>query len=258
MALIGPLVALEAIVSATGLVHPAVYEGLVPAHYVAESRGQDAVSLVLGIPALLVGLAGVRRGRLASAVLTIGALLYIAYVSVIYAYGGVANVLYFAYVACLGLACFATWRVGSLVDLETVGALFLRPPLTKSVAVFLWLESLLLLLVWGGLGAAAIAAGAPSEANTILVTDLAFVIPGFILAGVWLWQRRPHGVVLAGSALVLNVILNASIAAGQLMRLFHGIEPAWPLAGMFGFLGAASLALAIWFFRSFEERDDYG
>lgn len=238
------LIALEAVVAAVGVARPEVYDGLVPSHYIAESRGQDLTTLLLGLPTLLLGLRTLRRAPLAGTALAAGALLYVAYVSIIYAYGGVANVLYFGYVGALGLSAFATWRVLTQVDLGAVRPRWDELP-RRSVALFLWLESALLVVVWSGLGVTAIAQGSASEANTILVTDLAFVIPGFVLAGVWLWRKDPRGLVAAGTAVVLNIVLNASIVAGQLMRLSRGIEPAWPLAVMFGALGLIASGLGL-------------
>jgi hypothetical protein len=249
-ALIVPLVVVEAVVSAVGAFVPEVYEGLVPPHYVAESRGQDLVSLVVAVPLLLLGLWRLRSGRPEAVMKTSGALLYVAYVSVLYAYGGVANPLYFGYVAALGLSVFGAWQVGSSVRIAPADAPGRLP--TRTTAVFLWVVAVLLLLIWGGMGVAAIEAGAPSEANTILVTDLAFVIPLFVLAGTWLWRRRPRGAVLGGSLLVFNVVLNASIVVGQAMRPVHGFEPSWGLGGFFAAIGLVSAALAVPFLRRAE------
>lgn len=247
-AIVVPLALLEAAVSAVGVARFDVYEGLVPPHYIAESRGQDLVSLLIAVPLLGVGLRGLRRARPWATMLTAGALLYVAYVSILYAYGGVANPLYFGYVACLGLSAFGLWRVWSRAELRAFEGVAASVP-RRTVAVFLWIVSALLLVIWGGMGAAAIGEGAPSEANTILVTDLAFVIPGFVLAGAWLWRGRAEGALLGGSALSLNVVLNASIVAGQAMRPVHGFEPSWALGGFFAAIGLISLALLVPFLR---------
>jgi hypothetical protein len=250
MILIGILLVLLVITAVTGLLFPFVYEGLVPAHLIPESQGQDAVTLFLAVPLLLVAMRWLWQGQMRGTIVAAGTLAYTSYVYIIYAYGGVANGLYFAYVASLGLSVYGLIAV--LVQAQTAQ---LPPDAAdriprRAIAIFNWTISALLVVVWGGLATSAIVTRVPSEANLILVTDLAFVIPALVLAGIWLWQRQVWGVLLSAALLVMLVVLMLSITAGQIMKFAQGFEPAWGLVGLFGGIAVGALILTGLTFRS--------
>ncbi len=248
--LIVTLLPLLLVTSAGGLFFPQLYVGVVPAHLIPESQGQDAVTLFLAVPLLLLALRWLRAGDVRGPIVAAGTLGYTAYISIIYAYGGVANWLYFAYIACLGLSVYGMLVVllptpPPAVDAEQLPC--------RAVAIFSWVISLLLTVVWAGLAIMAMAAREPSEANAILVTDLAFVIPALLLVGAWLWQKRPYGVLLGGVILVLLLVLTLSIVTGQLMKIAQGFAPQWFLMGLFGAIAAGALLLAAPTFRGLAE-----
>lgn len=244
------LLPLLAATAASGLFFPKVYAGVVPSHLIPESQGQDAVTLFLAVPLLLLALRWLRAGDVRGPIAVAGTLGYTAYVYIIYAYGGVANWLYFAYIACLGLSVYGLTAV--LVQTPPP-ALDLDQLPRRAMALFNWAISALLVVVWAGLATTAIAAREPSEANAILVTDLAFVIPALVLVGVWLWQKRPYGVLLGGVMLVLLVVLTLSIVAGQIMKIAQGFTPQWFLVGLFGVIAVGALVLVVPTFRRLAE-----
>ena len=238
------------ITAVAGLFVAGTYDGFVAPLHLAESQGQDATTLFVGLPLLTVALLWTRRGAVQGPILWAGAMGYFLYIYLIYAYGGVYNWLFFAYVAVCGLSLFALIGILLGIDVEQVTDKVAATMPTRWIAGFFAGTALLLTLMWGGLALAAMAAGETADANVIIVTDLIAVIPAFALTAVWLWQGRAWGYVLSGVLFVQAVTLGMSIVAGQLVALIKGVEPAWGLAGFFLAFTVLGLGLAILYFRN--------
>ncbi len=234
----------------TGLFYPQIYTGLVPEHLIPESQGQDAITLLLAIPLLFQALRWLGRRDLRGSILAAGVLGYTAYVYIIYAYGGVTNWLFLAYIACLGLAASGLSAIQRDVRAFSVPSDIGESLPRRTVALFFWAISLLLAVLWIALAVNSSIARVPSEANLIIVTDLAFVIPALTLSGLWLWQARPEGVLLGSSLLVLLAVLMLSIVVGQGLKIMQGFVPQWGLVALFGAMAVGAIWLTIPVFRA--------
>src|ERR1700682_427511 len=96
------LVPFVALAAGTGLLVPGFYRDA-PA-WVSQARGQDLVTLVVGVPLLVVGLIGARRGSVRCLLLWLGAVGYIAYAYATYAFATHFNPLFLVYVLNFGLS----------------------------------------------------------------------------------------------------------------------------------------------------------
>ncbi|MCB0071641.1 MAG: hypothetical protein KDE20_09300 [Caldilineaceae bacterium] len=238
------------ITAAAGLFVAGTYDNFIAPLHLAESQGQDATTLFVGLPLLIVALLWTRQGAVQGPILWAGAMGYFLYIYLIYAYGGVYNWLFFAYVAVCGLSLFALIGILLGIDAEEVARRVTPTMPTWWIAGYFAGTALLLTLMWGGLAFAAMAAGETADANVIIVTDLIVVIPAFALAAVWLWQGLAWGYVLSGVLFVQAVTLGISIVAGQLVALIKGVEPAWGLAGFFLAFTMLGLVLALLYFKN--------
>src|ERR1700730_3302705 len=99
------LVPFAALAAGTGLLAPGFYREAPT--WASQARGQDLVTLVVGVPLLVVGLIGARRGSVRCLLLWLGAVGYIAYAYVPYAFATHFNPLFLVYVLNLGLAAYA-------------------------------------------------------------------------------------------------------------------------------------------------------
>ncbi|HKJ93303.1 MAG TPA: hypothetical protein VJ957_09045, partial [Longimicrobiales bacterium] len=97
--------------SLAGLLVPGLYRD--PAVLRPQLYGQDVVTLFVGLPLLLAGMAGLARSSLRRRVLWLGALGYLIYTYATYAFGAVWNPLFLAYAALLGLSTY-TFVLGLL------------------------------------------------------------------------------------------------------------------------------------------------
>jgi carboxyl-terminal processing protease len=223
--------ALVAVSSLGGLLSDSTYLDFTSSLHMAESQGQDLVSLVVALP--LLGLAAQRAGRGETGAIAVwaGALAYLAYVQVLYAFGGVYSSFFLAYVVALGLAGFTLGRLA--IHGAGVEPAQSHPAQSGRVAWFFWLTSALLAFVWVVMALRGISDGEAVDANAIIVTDLVAVLPISIMAGLGLWQRRRWAPTLAAAVLVFDAVLGLSILAGQFTAYARGIDPSWTLGLIF-------------------------
>lgn len=182
---------------------------------------QDAVILLVAVPALAIGLRYAMRGSLRGRVVWLGALAFMTYVWTSIAGQVAFNEFFLGYVVLFALSLFTL--VGGVVhtDAEAVHRA-LDGGLSNSLyAGFLALVAAGLALLWlSELVPATVAGTAPpvleelgSGAAHTYVLDLGVVVPALAIAAVRLHQDRPWGYVFAGVLLVMAAILAPSLAA---------------------------------------------
>jgi len=93
--------------SAVGVFHPGIFRD--PAVTAGNARGTDVAILAIAIPTLLASMVLTARGSLRAQIVWLGALSYIVYNAVFFAYGAHFNALFRVYAAMLSLS------VGSVV-----------------------------------------------------------------------------------------------------------------------------------------------
>jgi hypothetical protein len=238
------------IAAGAGIFVESTYVDFVKPLHLAESQGQDVTTLFFGVPLLLLGMLFAQRGSLRGLLIWAGAAGYLLYANLIYAYGGVYNELFFLYVAACGLSLFTLIGLLGKLDVAAISdCVGPRLPVRRTVAYFL-VTALLLTVMWGAMAADSIAKTQIADANVIIVTDFICVIPAFVLAAIWLLQRKAWGYALSGVMFAQAVTLGISIVAGQIVGLLKGLELSWGLAGFFLVFTLIGLAIGILFFRS--------
>jgi hypothetical protein len=249
--LAGILAVLMLVTAFAGTFFPTIYSDFTHPQRVAESQGQDVVTLFIALPLLLVAVRLTRRGDARGPLFWVGALGYTLYVYLIYAYGGLYNIFFPLYVAIMGLCIFSIIGVLNGVDAEAVHARVKATAPRRFVAAYFIGTVLLLTFIWGTAVVNAIVTKTPDEGTLIYVTDLAFVLPVFALGGVWLWQRQPWGDLLAGVMLVKAVTLGLSIAGGQIIAYAQNVGGDLFLALFFAAFTIVGLVAAGLYFRHY-------
>lgn len=243
-----PIAALVALVSLGGLVSDAY------AHetgaWAAEAIGVDCFDLVVTVPALAICGWGARAGAYRWRVLLAGCYAYTVYEMAIYAFAVHFNALFLIYCATLGLAGYAL--AGLAVELAGQVERVERRA-SRLGGGFLVGIGVAFALLWLGEDVPAVLHDQPSKAlsetglftNPVHVIDLAFVLPAHVVAGVWLWRRRPAGELLGAIALSFDVVMAASI--GGMMVAMHATgaqASAAVIAAMLVVSAATALVLA--------------
>jgi hypothetical protein len=241
--------------------------GFVPGLYrdrqlvIAQSHGFDVGDLV-AVVVLGLGVAWSARGSVRGRVVTIGALGYLLYSFVTYAFLIVLNPATLLYIAVLGFGgwSFLTGLAG--LDAQEAEAMFVSRPLRRATAVFLlviaslfaltWLREILGSVVSGRLPPGLAAAGWPMSPPYVL--DLGFVIPVSVFTAVRLLRGQVGGAWLAVSLLVFLPVLSVSVLLMTVFMAADGQALQLPLVAVFGVVAAASTALALLALRTREQK----
>lgn len=217
----------------------------------ATTKGTDAITLVLGVPALALTLRLYRRGSLRGGLLLLGTLVYFLYVYASVALGNAYNELFLVYIALFSASLFAVVLVFTTVDRQTLSAHFLASIPRKGPAVFMFASGLITAVVWLGPLISALLANKPPDrldGSTTAITDvldIGIITPTALLAGLLIWRRQVLGYLIAFALLVLELALAPMIAAQSVSQLSAGIalstgEIVGPVSG---FVVLALLAL---------------
>ncbi len=209
------------VASAVGVFAPGVFRDA--AMTAGNARGTDLAILAVALPTMLLAMRQTARGSLRAPIVWLGALAYVLYNAVFFAYGAHFNALFLLYAATLSLALWSVVALLRVVDVEAVRAGFAPNTPIRLVAGYLLLTTALFALLWlKDILPAIVANGAPASlkgtgmvTNPVEMTDFAFGFPLAVLSAVWLWQRRAWGYLLAGAFLVYGVLEAVSVAADQ-------------------------------------------
>jgi hypothetical protein len=189
------------------------------------------------------------RGSLRAQIVWLGALAYVLYNSVFFAFAMTFNVLFLLYVVMFSLALWSLVVLLLRVDAGGLRAHFAPSTPVRPIALYLLIIAALFALVWLKDILPAIVAntrpagleGTKMLTSPVQVLDLSITLPMCVLGGIWLWQRRSWGYLLAGLLLTMLVIESVSIATDQVFGHVH--DPAAPLGAVPLFVVLALIGL---------------
>lgn len=169
-------------------------------------------------------------GKFAKARLVlVGLLGYFVYNYAFYLFGAFFNVLFLLYVGVVALGLFSLIRL--LVTLP-ISQFQTTSNSIRFVAAYLFLITLMLLLVemppiWSFLTTGMlpdIVVKTAHPTSVVYALDLTVVVPICLVAAVWLWQKKPWGVVLAAIMLVKGMGYGLVLCAGTLLLANRQID----------------------------------
>lgn len=210
------------------------------ASIIATDRGTDLFTLVVVVPVLVVSMLYSRRGSPRAQVVWLGLIAWVAYNYIVYAFGLNFTRVSLVYVAIMSLAIFTLVLVIRRVDSDSLRPQFRPSLLGRVVAAYLWLVGAIFSLLWlsdtipaslSGTVPARLAA-LQATSNPVEVNDLAVIIPTLVLAGIWAWQRKPVGYLLAGVMLGLATVTMTALLPGGPIFGSQTMEPVYPLVAV--------------------------
>jgi hypothetical protein len=237
-----------AIASLAGFI-PGVYRD--PKIVIAQSHGFDIGDLI-AVLILGLGLAWSARGSVRGRLVATGALAYLLYSFVTYAFLIVLNAATVLYIAVLGFGVWSFITGFATVDDQVVDELAAGHLYRRLTAGFMIVIAALFALTWlreivgsvisGHLPAGIAAAGWPM--NPPYVLDLGFVIPVAVLSALRLLRGKPGGGRLAVPLLIFLSLLSISVLLMTVFMAIDGQPLAMPLIVLFVVALAVSAALA--------------
>ena len=227
---------------------------------VAQAIGQDAITLIIALPALLIAAFLTSRGSQRARLIWLGGLIYVVYTYASYAFGIRFNPLFLIYIALLGCSTYAL--IGGLATTDWAGikAGFTERTPVRAVSIFLLVIAGLFYLIWLSEAVPASLTGIPPQSvkddgtptNVVHVLDMAWLLPALVITAVSLWRKNPIGYALA-AALLANLGFLALAILAMIMFEARGGEPVViPQVVIFITLFIVSLSMLIWHLRGME------
>jgi hypothetical protein len=239
---------LVALTSLLGLLTPWPYQAET-ADWVMQARGQDIGNL-LAVAVLVVSAIMMRSGSASAWQVLVGALLYLLYAYIVYAFALHFGRLFIAYVAVLGLVVYTL--IVALTHMPQPA----RHPSGAAKVFAAWVligTGALFALLWlSEVVPATISGEAPANletvgliVNPIHVIDLSVVLPGMIIVGVLALRGHRTGLLWLAPTLVFSVLMGTSIVAATTVILLSGDTTAIVPMMLVSVVVGASLAAAI-------------
>jgi hypothetical protein len=190
----------------------------------------DLITLVIGIPVLLISIMMYRRGSLKGGLVLTGALSYFLYTYASMGFGAAYNNLFLVYIIIFAASLDGLILALLAFDLKSFPSHFGGGLPRKGIGIFLIVSGIILGLIWLMLSIlpALLANTAPIEAYyyttfTTGIIDIGIVAPALILSGVFIRRGTSFGYLLASTMLIFTCILGANLTAAGIIQVLNGV-----------------------------------
>lgn len=220
----------------------------------SQLRGNDLVTLVVAVPALVVALIQAAKGVVRWQLVWLAMLGYMLYNYIFYLYGAAYNSFFLLYVVLLTLSIFALVIALSKVEIEALRRSFGNATPVKAISGYMlfialvlggmWLSQYFGYLIGGQVPPVIAKAGAST--SVVFATDLALLVPCMGLGAVWLWQRQGWGYLLAAIMMIKGATYTLALLAMGLFAALNGtLGEDWILLPLWGALCAGCLVVTV-------------
>lgn len=225
----------------------------------AQQQANDLVTLVVGLPLLIISTISSLRGSMRGRLLLTGTLGFFLYtymsMSMLTAY----NSLFLIYVALFSLSLYAFILSMMSFDLEDLKGRFSERLPRGWIAGLLFVVGGFLALAWlGRIGAPLLQGSIPALENTttlvIQAMDLGLVVPLAILSGVLLLRGSAWGFLLASVALLKGVTLGLAVSTMSVNMALRGVGEGLGIMVPFLAITVLNIVMAIVLLRNVEPR----
>jgi hypothetical protein len=224
-------------------------------------KGNDLITLLLGVPILVMTMIFSRYGSRKALLVWMGILDYMLYSYAFYLFGATFNWFFLLYAALLSLSMFALLFGLTNLDASHISRGANPGMPVKWIAAYMLFVAVGLTLIYviqslgfiftGRVPAIVALTGHPT--SIVFALDLTLVVPFLILGGIWLVQRKPWGFILAGIYTVKGPLYTLVLTAGSLWAANAGVEGAGAEAPLWVTLTILGLIACILFYRNIRE-----
>jgi len=217
--------------------------------------GNDLVTLVVAVPTLIIALVLSRRGSQRAQLLWLAMLNYMLYNFAFYLFGAAFNWFFLIYVTLFTLSTLAFIFGLVNIDVNQISQRFRSRTPVKWISVYLLLVAIGLSTMYiiqslnfistGQLPDIVIKSGHPT--SLIYALDLSLLVPIFMIGGIWLWQRKPWGYVLASISMVKGTTYTLVLTVVSLWGAITSVPgaadeiPLWLVLTIIGLIGSLFL-----------------
>ena len=192
---------------------------------------QDYVTLFIGIPLLILGLWGYRKGSIRHHFLLTGVVGYFFVTYLFYMAMAMFNELYLVYVTLMGLTFFALIHLITSAELRSSISSFSSKTPVKFTGGFLIFNAFAIGMMWLGRIVPPLLDGSVypqgvQHYTTMIVQgfDLGLLLPISFVSGRLLMQKKPVGYLTATPYIVFLAILMTALTAKIIAMGIHGVN----------------------------------
>ncbi|HYE09754.1 MAG TPA: hypothetical protein VEF53_06205 [Patescibacteria group bacterium] len=226
----------------------------------AQGIAQDVVTLVLGIPMLLISLVLARKNLLKGRLLLLGTVSYFLYAYISYSFLSMYNSLFLVYVMLMSLSLFTFILCIMSIDVEALKSSFSTKLPVKFIGGFQIFIAFILLMLWlGKIVPSLISDTTPIglEHYTTLVIqamDLGIIVPVALLSAILLMKRRPFGYLLSSIVMIKGLTMLTAITAMIIGQVLAGVEVGIVEMTIFPIINLIAIYCLVIVLRNVEEK----
>ncbi len=224
----------------------------------AQMRGNDAVTLALGLPLLAIATWLAYRGSLRGRLLMTGTLGFFLYTYMSMCFLTAYNQLFLVYVALFSLSLFAFILAMLSFDLASLPQQFSQKMPRGWIAGLLFAAGGFLLLAWTGRIVNPLlqnATPALENATSLVIQamDLGLIVPLSFLAGILL-RRSAWGYLLASVAVMKLLTMGTAVSVMGINMALAGVGVSPVELVMFPAITLANLVIAVFLLRAIQTK----
>jgi hypothetical protein len=225
----------------------------------AQAKGQDIVTMIVGIPLLIVSLYLSRKGLLKGRLLLTGTLGYFLYTYISYSFLSMYNSLFLIDVILMSASFYAFTLSMMSFDIQNLSSHFNENLPVKFIGGFLIFTATAIGMMWLGIIIPPLTNGTlPSslEHYTTLVIqamDLGFVVPTAIISGILLIKRKAFGYLLASVVIIKASTMLTAISVMIIEQAYAGVQMGLVALVMFPVFNLLTIYCLVLILRNIKE-----
>ena len=198
----------------------------------SQGIAQDVVTVLMGIPLLLISLSIANKGLIKGKLLLTGTLGYFLYTYTSYSFLAMYNPMFIIYVILMSASFFAFTLMMISFDMKTLSSHFDNKLPVRAIGRFLMFLSIAVALMWlkrilpsiFGEGNAIPTGLEHYTTLPIQALDLGFIFPTAILSAVLLMKKRAFGYLLSSVLMIKFITMLTAITAMIISQAMSGVK----------------------------------
>lgn len=221
----------------------------------AQMMGQDLITLLIGIPILIISLYLVSRDSLRGNLIWMGTIFYFLYTYTSMSFAASYNQLFLVYVALFSLSLYTFVYGLLLLDVKTITNNISPGKTTKIAGVFLIFSGAMLALMWIKMIIESLLTGtAPAAMETyttmvIQALDIGIIFPATLIAGVLILKGKEWGYALVSILLIKASLLGTAILSMIFFMAKNGVNIDLGQVFFFVIVTVLGITISVAFYR---------